>query len=132
MSRENVEVVQRGFAAVMDADRQAALEHLHPEVELYDFDIPDAGAYRGHDGFFEWLKRWGESWETWRVEDLEVRAGDRDQVIALFRMIARGGGSGIEVERLDAIVYRLKGAKIVRIEYFNDQEKALEAAGLSE
>jgi ketosteroid isomerase-like protein len=132
MSEENVEVVQRAFKAVMDADRGTAVEYLHPEVEVYDFDIPDAGAYCGHDEFFEWLKRWGESWETWRVEDLEVRAAGGDQVIALFRMIARGGGSGLEVERLDAIVYRLKGAKIVRIEYFNDQEKALEAAGLSE
>ena len=60
----------------------------------------------------------------------EVEGGD--QVIALFRMIARGEGSGLEVERLDAIVYRLKGTKIVRLEYFNDQEQALEAAGLSE
>jgi hypothetical protein len=46
-------------------------------------------------------------------------------------MIAKGGGSGLEVERSDAIVYRLKNGKIVRMEYFNDQSKALQAAGLS-
>jgi ketosteroid isomerase-like protein len=132
MSQENVEIVRRALMAVLEADWDAAVENLHPEAEIYDFDIPDAGAYRGHDGFFEWLKRWGESWETWRIDDIEIRAAGGDQVIALFRMIAKGEGSGIEVERPDAVVYWLKGAKIVRMEYFNDRAKALEAAGLSE
>ena len=45
-------------------------------------------------------------------------------------MIAKGGASGLEVDRRDAIVYRLENGKIVRMEYFNDQAKALQAAGL--
>ena len=53
-----------------------------------------------------------------------------DYVIALFRMIAKGAHSGLELERHDAIIYRIRGGKIVRIEYFNDQGLALEAVGL--
>jgi ketosteroid isomerase-like protein len=51
-------------------------------------------------------------------------------VIALFRMIAKGGHSGVELERRDAITYRTEGGKIVRMEYFNDQSLAREAVGL--
>ena len=65
------------------------------------------------------------------VEDIEFRPAVDDQVIALF-MVTKGKGSGIEVKRGDAIVYRLNRDKITRTEYFNDQGTALEAAGLSE
>jgi hypothetical protein len=51
-------------------------------------------------------------------------------VIALFRTIAKGGHSRMELERLDAIVYRVEGGKIARIEYFNNQGLAMEAVGL--
>ncbi len=127
-----MEVVRRGFSATMDADWQTALATLDGEAEIHDFDIPDAGTYHGHDGWFAWLENWSESWDSWRVEDVEFRAAGPDGVIALFKMIAKGGGSGVEVERRDAILYRLENGKIVRMEYFNDQAKALEAAGLSE
>jgi len=47
-------------------------------------------------------------------------------------MVAKGRGSGIEINREDAIAYTLHGGKITRVEYYNDQQQALEAAGLSE
>jgi len=46
--------------AAMEEDWPTALETLHAEAEIHDFDIPDAGLYRGHDGFLAWLKGWGE------------------------------------------------------------------------
>ena len=130
MSQENVELVRRGFMAAMAEDWPTALETLDPDVEVHDFDIPDAGLYRGHDGFLAWLRGWGEGWESWRVEDVELRPVGDDHVIALFRIIARGGHSGVELERLDAITYRIEGGRIARMEYFNDQRAAREAVGL--
>jgi ketosteroid isomerase-like protein len=132
MAEDNCEIVRRGFTATMDADWQAALATLDREAEIHDFDIPDAGTYHGHDGWFAWLENWSESWDSWRVEDVEFCAAGSEGVIALFKMIAKGGGSGLEVERRDAIVYRLENGKVVRMEYFNDQAKALQAAGLSQ
>jgi ketosteroid isomerase-like protein len=131
MSKENVEIVRRGFTGAMEEDWPTALDTLDPQVQIHDFDIPDAGTYRGHDGFLAWLENWGEGWESWRLENIEFRAAGEEQVIATFRMIATGGGSGVEVERDDAITYRLIDRRIVRMEYFNDQQKALEAVGLS-
>ncbi len=132
MSRENVELVQRGLAATVESDWETALDTMHPEVEIHDFDIPDAGVYRGHDGYLAWIKRWNEGWDSWRVDNVDVRPVGDDRVIALFRMIATGGHSGLEIERSDAVVYGFKGGKIARMEYFNDQRQALEAVGLRE
>jgi len=130
MSEENVELVRRGFLAAMEEDWPTALGTLAPDVEIHDFDIPDAGVYRGHDGFLAWLRGWGEGWESWRVEDAEFRSVDDGHVIALFRIVARGGHSGMELERQDAITYRIDDRKIARMEYFNDQAAARDAVGL--
>jgi ketosteroid isomerase-like protein len=132
MSQENVELVQRIFEAVGRGDLEAAADTLDPDIEIVDFDIPDAGFYHGREGFFAWLARWDEGWESWKVEDLEFRSVGDAQVLALFRIVTKGKGSGIEMDRLDAIAYRLRDGKVIRSEYFNDRQQALEAVGLRE
>jgi ketosteroid isomerase-like protein len=127
MSEENVELVRRSWEAMFANDWPAVLATLEPDAEIRDFDVPDTQVYRGHDGFFDWLRRWDEAWESWRVEDLDIRAIGDDRAIALFLMIARGGHSGLELERRDAIVYRLDGGLIVYMAYYNDQAQAREA-----
>ena len=128
MSQENVELIRRSWEASLAGDWPAALATLDPDADIHDLDVPDADIGRGHDGFFAWIGRWSEAWESWRVEDLEIRALGDDRAIALFRMIARGGHSGLELDRRDAIVYRIQGGLIVYMAYFNDQQQALEAA----
>jgi hypothetical protein len=73
---------------------------------------------------------WLESWESTRVEDPEFRAAGDDGVIVLFRLIAKGAHSGIELERDDAVLYRFRGDRIAWIQYYNDQTRALHAAGI--
>lgn len=132
MSQENVETVQRALAALLREDWDAAVADLSPTVEIRDHDIPDADVYRGPDGFLKWVAQWGESWETWTVEDVQVQAAGLDQAVALFRMVAKGLGSGVEVNRLDGVVYTFDDGMIIRVDYFNDQQRALEAVGLQE
>src|SRR5688500_15385916 len=128
MSEDNVELVRRRFAAALVGDWQTALEALDPDVEIHDYDIPDAGGvYRGHEGYREWVKRWTEGWESTRMVDPEFRAVGDDGVVALFRMVAVGAHSGLELTRDDAIVYRMRAGRIVRVDYFNDQARALDA-----
>jgi ketosteroid isomerase-like protein len=131
MSQKNVEIVRRVLEAVMSGSGPEVLAELDPAVEIEDTVIPDASDYRGHDGFFRWLARWNESWEDWRLEDIEILPGGDDHVVALLRMVAKGKGSGVEIDRPDAVVYKLSDGKIVRIGYYNDQDRALEAAGLT-
>jgi ketosteroid isomerase-like protein len=132
MPQANLEIVGRTLEAAGREDWNALVEDLDPAVEIEDTDIPDADHYRGREGFFRWLADWSASWEAWRIEDVELRPAGDDTVVALFRMIVKGAGSGIEMERADAMVYSLHGGKIVKVSYYNDQAQALKAAGLSE
>jgi ketosteroid isomerase-like protein len=128
MSSPNVDVTRRIVEAAGRKDYQAVLVDLDPELEIDDTDVPES---TGTDSFLEWLARWDQAWETWRLEDLEVRAAADDQAIALFTMVAKGKGSGIELTRPDALVASFRAGKAVKLGYYNDQALALEAVGLS-
>lgn len=128
MSQENVEAMRRIVEVASRHDYRAALSDLDPAVEIDDTDIPEA---TGADSFLDWIARWDGVWESWHVEDIEVREGE-EQVIALFTMVAKGWGSGIELRRADALVASFRGGKAVKLGYYNDQAQALKAVGLAE
>jgi ketosteroid isomerase-like protein len=130
LSEIELAALRRLVEAVGKGDASAALAELSVNVEIEDTDIPDADDYRGHEAFLAWVAQWDESWSAWRVEDLEVRAAGDTGAIALFRMIVTGKGSGIELERDDAVVASLHDGKVARLGYYNDQSTALAAAGL--
>ena len=92
-----------------------------------DADIPES---TGKDSFLEWLARWDQAWESWRIEELDVRATDDDRAIALCRVVAKGRGSGIELTRADALVASFRDEMAVKLAYYNDQAQALEAVEL--
>jgi ketosteroid isomerase-like protein len=129
MSQENVETTYRFTDALNRGDYEAAAAELDPRLEIDDTDIPES---TGADSFYVWLARWDDAWESWRIEDVEIRPVGNDRTISLFKMIVRGKGSGIELTRHDAVLAEYRDGKIVRIGYYNDQAQALEAAGLSE
>ena len=137
MSQENVEVVRRFIEALGRVqgsdDWQPVLAELDPDVEIDDLDISlDTEHYRGHDEARKWLGVWNGAWESWRVENLGVRTVGKDRAVALFLMLAKGRGSGIELSRHDAPVCTLRAGKIVEMGYYNDQQQALDAVGLKE
>ena len=132
MSRENVEIVRRATEAWNRDDWEALMA-------LYDDDVvivapeewPEAGTFSGRDAVREQFARLKDSWEEERIEQDELLdLGER--VLALNRWVARGKGSGIEVETPGGNLLTLRDGRIVRIEFFTNQSKAREAAGLSE
>jgi ketosteroid isomerase-like protein len=129
MSQENVETTHRFTDALLRGDYEAAAAELGPDFEVDDTDIPES---TGTDSFYSWIGRWDEVWESWTMEDIEVRAVGDDRTLSLFTIIAKGKGSGIELSRNDASIVAYRDGKIVRIAYYNDQAQALEATGLSE
>jgi ketosteroid isomerase-like protein len=130
MSTENVDFVRLRFERFIAAG-EVDWDTLHEDVEVYDHDIPDRGEYRGHAGFGRWLREWGDAWAEWSLDPEEfIDAGDR--VIIVAHMRAKGRGSGVEVDRQDALVYELRDGKIGRVDYYNNKVQALAAVGLSE
>jgi ketosteroid isomerase-like protein len=129
MSQENVEAMRRIADAYDGKDWQAVLADLDPEVEIDDADIPEA---TGEDSFLAWVARWDEAWDSWHAEDVDIRPAGNDQVIALFTMVVKGRGSGVELRRADALVASFRGGKATKLGYYNDQAQALKAVGLAE
>jgi ketosteroid isomerase-like protein len=130
VSAENVKLVRAGLEQFL-ATGEVLWSSLDEHVEVHDHDLPDAGEYRGHQGFARWLEDWATPWSEYHLDPKEyVDAGDR--VVAVVHMSATGRGSGAEVEREDAIVYTVREAKITRLDYYNNKRQALVAAGLAE
>src|SRR2546423_712749 len=129
MSQENVEVMRRWIEATSRGEYEAAFAEVDPEVEIDDQDIPEA---TGADSFYEWMARWDASWESSRIEGVELLPSGDDKVVALFRMIVTGRRSGVELGRDDAVLAKFRDGRIVRLGYYNDQQQALEASGLRE
>jgi ketosteroid isomerase-like protein len=130
MSQENVELV-RSAAEHFQRTGEPMWEMLHPEIEIHDHDIPDAGDYRGADGFRAWVADWADAWESFSIEPGEyIDAGS--QVVEVVRLSARGKGSGVPLERVDAMVWSLRDGRAVRLDYYASRTEALEAVGLRE
>jgi ketosteroid isomerase-like protein len=129
MSQDNVELVRRGLEQ-FTATGELPWEMFDEEIEVYDHDSPDQGEYRGHAGYGRWLEDWDGAWAHWSVEPVEfIDAGD--SVVVVVRMSAKGRGSGIEVERLDALIYKIRDRKVLRCDYYNNRQQAVEAVGLA-
>ena len=129
MSQENVSLVERFWEQYLTTG-EVPWEMVHESGEVEDHDAPDQGVYRGHAGVARWLQDWGAAWSEWSSEPEQfIDAGD--SVVVVVRMKAKGAGSGLELDRQDAQVYRFRDNKIVRLDYYNSKDQALEAVGLS-
>jgi ketosteroid isomerase-like protein len=131
MSQENVEIVKEAHQRFTETG-EPIWERVDAETEVFDYDIPDArNPYRGVQGITEWLADFAEAWDNYAMElERVIDVGDR--VVSLFRIRAVGAGSGVPVERGDAMVWTFRDGKLARLDYFNDQGQALEAVGLRE
>jgi ketosteroid isomerase-like protein len=132
MSQENVEVVRRAVELIQPFDEsfrgsRVGTNLLDPAIEVHDHDSPDLGVLKGHAGFLRWIDDWDAM--EWSLEPEEfIDAGER--VVVLASLSARGKGSGVALVRRDGMVWTVRDGKAVRLDYFNNETAALEAAGV--
>ena len=133
MSRENVEIVRRGY------EHFRATGELRPEIVHPDFvwDMsrfrgwPERQTYLGRDGAMQFLADWTESWEEWELQLEELRdAGDR--VVAILHQRGRSKATGLPAEMHFAQVWTLRDGMQFRMEMYASPGEALEAVGLLE
>ena len=87
-------------------------------------------AYYGIDAVGQAFGDWMRTFSGGVVfEDMVIERG-RDAYAVSARMIARGGGSGVELEHQWAWVYWMRSGKIVRVEVHPDLDTAREIAGV--
>jgi ketosteroid isomerase-like protein len=129
MSKQNVELIRRGFEHFM-ATGEPAWDTLDEQVEARDHDIMDGREYQGHAGVRRWLfDDWASAWAEFSLEPQEYIDVDDEHVIVVFQMKATGRASGVAIERQDAMVWALRSGLIVRIDYYNSKQQALDAVG---
>jgi ketosteroid isomerase-like protein len=129
MSRENVEIVRRGYDAYSRGDMAAVLEDIDAEMITYRED-PDGATYHGSDGFLRAIGEWVEDFAEFRATPEELVDANDHQVLVRVHQSAIGAQSGVPIEADFWFVHTLKGGKVIRLDMFASKARALEAAGL--
>ncbi len=131
MSQENINSFLAGADAASRGDVEAVIRTMDPEIEFIPQRSTVQGSYRGHDAVRRFFRDTAETFEVFEARFTDVRdLGDR--VLAIGTIHIRGTGSGIDTEIPSAVLATVKDGLATRYEDFGDEQKALEAAGLSD
>ena len=134
MSQENVELVRRAYDASLRSDWDSLSELMDPDFEFRGTvgGLEEGRIARGAQQFMEVFEKEDlDAWEERRFEPEDfIDAGDC--VVVLQREYRRGRGSGVELEAETAVVFEVRGGRVVLIQGYMDRAEALEAVGLSE
>jgi ketosteroid isomerase-like protein len=87
--------------------------------------------YRGHEGIRTWYEETNEPWAQLQAEaERFIEAGDRTVVIVALH--ARVPGGEVDVAARIAHVVTVRDGRIVRLDGYDEPDKALAAVGLAE
>jgi ketosteroid isomerase-like protein len=126
--QRNIELTTRGFEAYNAGDSEAVIALLHPDVELHaDSELINGGDYRGHEGFIRWNAEWTEAWEEFKIEPRSIETFGGNALLADTHQVARGAGSGVDVEMDVYWVFELDDDQVVRMHLYATRERALAA-----
>lgn len=129
MAKSNTELMIEAFAANERGDEETLRGLMDPEIEIYaEPGMINSGHYTGWEGWMKWLQQWDDAWEEISYEPLEfIDVGD-SIVIAPTRVVGRGAGSGLEIDRVFVYLFEVRDGKGVRLHTYGSKERALEAA----
>ena len=128
-AQENVEIVQRMYAAFARSDISAIIAMLSPEVEWGEPSNPfnPAGGTRcGHEGFLEWIEIGRQSEDILVLEPRKMLV-DEDSVAVVGFMRCRAIPTGKVYESDFVHLVTLESGKVTRFQEFFDTYAAGEA-----
>ena len=131
MSQENVEVVLELYER-LEQDGRFPDALLDSEIEYENPpDAVEPGTRRGLAAFHQAMDRVGQVWEGME-RLLQEFVANGDEIVVLLTFVVRGRSSGLEQRQPQGHVWTVHNGKATRFRWFNSQDEALEAAGLSE
>jgi ketosteroid isomerase-like protein len=107
------------------------LSWCDPEVQAVPVGDWPEREIRGREAVWNFLMATDEPWEPGRYQAAEVSEGSDTVAVRMLRQL-RGKASGVEVDYDYWAVFTFRAGKIARVEWFDDRDEALEAAGVSE
>jgi ketosteroid isomerase-like protein len=133
VSRENVEIVRRGFEHFVATGEP--LEDLYAPDFVWDMStfrewMGLRQRYEGVEGVRQFLQEWTEPFEGWEIE-VEALHDAGDRVVAVCRQRGRSKTGRVPVEMLLAQVFTLRDGLETRMEMYSDPGEALRAVGLA-
>jgi len=133
MSRENVDVVRKVYAAWTEGNLDALLQVCDPEVELLTSgSFPDlAPSYRGHRGVEEFWEATRAPWDWFQPDVKRMVEGENCAAVAVT-VRARGKDSGVNTDMEQNHAMRFRDGRAVMVSFHASFEHALEAVGLRE
>lgn len=133
MSRENMKVIRKAYAAWTEGDLDTWLLTCDPDIELLTSGsfLDLAPVYRGHRGLREFWAAMREPWEWFHLDVKRVVEGeDCAALVVAFRARGRDSGAITELEQGQAM--RIRDGRTVMVSMHTSFEHALEAVGLRE
>jgi ketosteroid isomerase-like protein len=124
------DIVRRAHDALNRSDAEALAALCAPDFRLDMSDrVFNPEVYSGHEGIRRFVAEVREVWEafTWQPTDV-TEAGD--VVVALIHSVGRGRGSGVEIDRDSAMVWRIPEEKLLALTFYRDPSAARQAAGI--
>ena len=134
MSQENEELVRASVEAYNAGNREAFLELFAEDVEIRPdaSRFPEAEPFRGREEFGRFLADIDEGWASSGRAELGEVLSVGDRVVVRGPWGGTGRASGIDLRSDLTAIYTFRDRKVVKLEFFFDHAKALEAAGLPE
>ncbi len=129
LQQRNLEAIQGGVEAFRRGDLDAVLDLLDPEIEVHmPSELANAGTYRGHDGYRQWLAQWLEAWDEFDLELDDIEAVGRTHVVSRAHQTARGRGSGIPVEMWISYMWDVRDGRAIALHLYPTRDQAVEVA----
>ena len=134
-----VDLVRDAYRFIEDIQvgRRDDYETGYPETFAESFELvlppgyPEGEqVFRGRDGLKRWIASIREIWDEWRMEqERSIPAGDR--IVVLVRIVARGGLSGVGLDRETAHIWSIADDHVTKCEVYFDRSEALDELGVS-
>jgi len=134
MSEENVEVVRNSLIAYAERGLDAVTQFWDADITWRAIEgaPDDVGEMHGREAVRRYLQEWIDVFDNvTNVPEELIDLGD-DRVLAMQHATGRAKGSGVETEIRYAVIYTVRGGKVVPGREYIDRNQALEAVGLSE
>jgi len=135
MSQQNVEVVREVIALMNGQDGELEprlLDLFAPEVQVdMSRRLLHPDVYQGHPGLHRLRREVPEVWEGFLLTPERIMdAGESVMVIDAQRVSTSAAGGA--VERRSAVIWTVRGGRVIRVEVGLDPQEALERVRLRE
>jgi len=124
----NTELVRRAHEALNNGDLDALVALCEADFRLDMSDrVLNPAVYEGEDGIRRFYAEVTEVWETFTWRPVELHDLD-DLIVVVLHASGKGRGSGLELDRKSAMVWRVANDRLVALTFYRDPEDAFTAA----